>query len=129
MRIKPIVFALFIAFLSSLLGLAYFVSFNHFLFDFSSVLPSWKLISTYCFISFLATFLFILYVRLSGGRNLWVFNLLLSLISFSSICIPILAQVTHADGEFFPVFAIPFHFIFPLFWLTFYPLISPNEKI
>ena len=129
MRIKPIVFALFIAFLSSLLGLAYFVSFNHFLFDFSSVLPSWKLISTYCFISFLATFLFILYVRLSGGRILWVFNLSLSLISFFTICIPILAQVTHADGEFFPVFAIPFHFIFPLFWLTFYPLISPNEKI
>ena len=129
MRIKPIVFALFIAFLSSLLGLTYFVSFNHFLFDFSSVLPSWKLISTYCFISFLATFLFILYVRLSGGRILWVFNLSLSLISFFTICIPILAQVTHADGEFFPVFAIPFHFIFPLIWLTFYPLISLNEKI
>jgi hypothetical protein len=129
MRIKPLFFALFIAFLSSLLGLAYFFSFNHFLFDFSSVLPSWKLISTYCFISFLATFLFVQYVRVTRARNLWVFNLSLSLICFFTICIPILAQVTHADGEFFPVFAIPFHFIFPLFWLTFYPLISPNEKI
>jgi hypothetical protein len=128
MRIKPIIFALFIAFLSSSLGIAYFVSFNYFLFDFSSVLPSWKLISTYCFISFLATFLFVIYVRLLGGRNLWVFNLSLSLISFFTICIPILAKVTHTDDEFFPVFAMPFHFIFPLFWLTFYPLISPNEK-
>lgn len=129
MRIKPIVFALFIAFLSSLLGLAYFVSFNHFLFDFSSVLPSWKLISTYCFISFLTTFLFVQYVRVTGAKKLWVFNLSLSLIFFFTICIPILAQVTHADGEFFPVFAIPFHFIFPLFWLIFYPLITPHEKV
>ena len=83
----------------------------------------------YCFISLLATFLFLQYVRLTRARNLWVFNLSLSLISFFTVCIPILAQVTHADAEFFPVFAIPFHFIFPLFWLTFYPLISPNEKI
>jgi hypothetical protein len=129
MRIKPIIFALFITFLSSALGLTYFLLFNNLLFDFSSELPFWKLISTYCFLSFFATFLFIQYVKLSKGRNLWVFNLSLSLMSFFSIILPIIAKVTHADGEFFPVFAIPFHFIFPLFWLIFYPLITPHEKV
>ena len=128
MRLNPISFALILTSLSSFLGFIYFYFFSHFLFDFSSLLPLWKLIATYFFLSFLITLLFKVYSSVFKQKYLWVFNLFLVLVSSCSILYPIQAQVFHPDEEFFPVFAIPLHFIVPLFWLTFYHLIIPHEN-
>ena len=128
MRANSILFAVFIAFISAIFVLTYFLLFKKFLFDYSAIIPFWKLIATYFFISFLITLLFKVYLRVFAQKYLWVFNLLLVLVSFCSILYPIQAQVFHPDEEFFPVFAIPLHFIVPLFWLTFYHLIIPNEN-
>ncbi len=125
---KPIIFSLLLAVLSCVLGISYFISFKHFLFDYITIIPFWKLIATYFFLSFLITFLFKVYLRVFAQKYLLVFNLFLVLISFCSILYPIQAQVFHPDEEFFPVFAIPLHFIVPLFWLTFYHLIIPHEN-
>ena len=127
MRANSILFALFIAVISIVLGISYSLLFKKFLFDYTAIIPFWKLIATYFFLSFLITFLFLQFKRLFT-KQYWVFNLLLILFTFSSILIPIQAEVFHSDEEFFPVFAIPLHFILPLFWLAFYNLINSYEK-
>lgn len=125
---KPFVFALLLAVLSCIFGIFYFISFNQFLFNYTSIIPYWKLIATYFFLSFIISFLFKVYLRVFAQKYLWVFNLFLVLVSFCTILYPIQAKVFHPDGEFFPIFAIPLHFIVPLFWLTFYHLIIPHEN-
>lgn len=127
MRANSILFAVFIAVISTILGLSYFFLFKKFLFDYSAIIPFWKLIATYFFLSFLITFLFLQFKRFFTKQH-WVFNLLLILVTFASILIPIQAEVFHGDEEFFPIFAIPLHFILPLFWLAFYNLINSHEK-
>lgn len=125
---KPVFFAVFIATTSLLLALLYYFSFTLILFDFSSILPIWKLVSTYFFISLLVTFCFVYFIKISNRKNLWVFNLIFSVISFFSVIYPFQAKVFHQYEDFFPAFVIPLHFILPLFWLTFHNLLLPHEK-
>lgn len=115
-----VLFGCMVSIISSMLGVSYAYCSYHFLFDFSKILPIWKIVITYFFLGLLFSGLYFV-VNKFFTAYLLVLNIAVVLISIFSIVWPIIANIDEEFPEMFPSFAIPLHFIFPLFWLALFP--------
>ncbi len=111
---------------ASVLGTLYTAVYYRLLFDFSTVLPIWKV--TFGLISF-TLLLFYAHLfflkRLKKNPTFW-FGITFSIVTFVSILYPMLERVYVDASEFYPGFVIPLHFLPLLLLLTFYHLF-PNQ--
>lgn len=116
---KYFIFSMSVAAMASFLAAMYMFVYFKYLFDFSSILPYWKVISVYFSLSlFLAGIYFVVQTKLSKEKTVFV-SILVSLIAFASILIPITRMgVFVENAEFYAGFAIPLHFILPMSWLA-----------
>jgi len=112
-----VLFGCMVSIISSMLGVSYAYCSYHFLFDFSRTLPIWKIVITYFFLGLLFSGLYFM-VNKFFNSYLIVLNIAVVFISFLSIVWPIIVNIDEEFSEMFPSFAIPLHFIFPLFWLA-----------
>ncbi len=118
---KYFVLALVVAVVSSLISGIYTYYYYKYLFDFSAVLPIWKIVATYFSIALIATgsrFLFDLIFPKFGEL---FFNIVLSFLTILSIMHPILLNGDFEMAEMYPGFAIPIYFIFTIIWLALAP--------
>jgi len=115
-----VLFGVVVSIISSVVGVSYTYCSYHFLFDFSKTLPIWKIVITYVFLGLLFSGLYFV-VNEFFTTYLIFLNIAVVLISFLSIIWPIIVNIDEEFPEMFPSFAIPLHFIFPLFWLALFP--------
>lgn len=112
-----VIFGLIVSVISSVVGASYTYCSYHFLFDFSNTLPIWKIVITYVFLGLLFSGLYFV-VNEFFTNFLILLNIVVVIISLLSIIWPIIVNIDEEFPEMFPSFAIPLHFIFPLFWLA-----------
>jgi hypothetical protein len=112
------VLALVVAVVSSLISGIYTYNYYKYLFDFSSVLPIWKIIASYFSISLIATGLRFLFDLMFQKFGELFFNIVLSFLTILSIMHPILLNGDFEMAEMYPGFAIPIYFIFTIIWLA-----------
>jgi hypothetical protein len=106
------------------IGVLYTYFYYHYLFDFSSVLPLWKVF--FGLTSFTLLFYYLQYFMIKWikqNARFW-FALIFSLGSFISILYPIVEKVYVDAPEFYPGFVIPLHFLPILMLFTFSNLTS-----
>ena len=120
MFLRYVLFGLFISALSAMVALSYTYCYSALLFDFSKTLPFWKILSIFCFLGLLFAGIYYL-VAEKSYRLILPLNIALAIGSLTSILWPITASIDEEFPEMFPSFAIPLHFIFPLFWLASFP--------
>ena len=118
-------FAFLLSLISVVISFIYFRLFQIYLFDFSMVVPFWRLFAMIVFLSFCITWL---NGFCTTKRSHIIFNFALVLVTLLSILYPIQARIYNQYEDFFPAFAIPLHFMVPLFWLSLHPLLLKNEK-
>ena len=119
---------LVVAIISSVIGGLYAYFFNAQLFDFSAVLPIWKISAVYLSISLIATGLYFLLLRFFSKFGLILFNSMFVIAAVSSVIIPITAKIKNVEfPEFYPIFAIPLHLVFSVVFLAISPLIIKNK--
>jgi hypothetical protein len=113
------------AFVSSVF--AYF--FNQNLFDFSEVLPYWKIISIDFSLALIAVGIFYGLHIISKKYFKLIFNSLFALCSISSVLVPITAKIPDLEfPEFYPTYAIPLHLIFSVIFLALSSILIKDEK-
>jgi hypothetical protein len=119
---------LVVAIVSSVIGGLYASFFNAQLFDFSSILPIWKISAVYFSISLIATGLYFLLLHFFSKFGLILFNSMFVIAAVSSVMIPITAKIENVEfTEFYPIFAIPLHLVFSVVFLAISPLIIKNK--
>jgi hypothetical protein len=107
---------------ASLLGVLYTSVYYQLLFDFSTVLPIWKV--AFGLISFT---LILFYVHLAFNKvmkqnpTFW-FGFTFSILTFASILYPMTERVYVDAAEFYPGFVIPLHFLPIIMFFTFHQL-------
>lgn len=106
---------------STLMAVTHMYFFNVYLFDFSSVIPYWKIPLIYSLEAFIFALVFESWKKIDFLKGHTSFNLVLTIFTIASILFPILATVRVEHNEFFPIYAIPLHFIFTLVWISVYP--------
>ena len=115
-----VVFGMIVSMLSSLLGMVYTFFSYTILFDFSNTIPIWKIPVTFLTIGLILSGVY--YIVLEKKPVLLLAsNICLVILSFLSIILPIVATVPDEFPEMFPIFAIPLHFLLPMFWLAIFP--------
>ena len=118
---KHFVLALVVAVVSSLISGIYTYNYYKYLFDFSAVLPIWKIVAAYFSISLIATGLRFLFDLMFPKFGELYFNIVLSFLTILSIMHPILMNGDFEMAEMYPGFAIPIYFIFTIIWLALAP--------
>jgi hypothetical protein len=113
--------AIITAVISSLLGGIYAYYYYKILFDFSMILPVWKIVSAYFSIALIATGLRFLFDLMFPKFGELCFNIVLSFLTILSIMHPILLNGDFEMAEMYPGFAIPLYFIFTIIWLALAP--------
>jgi hypothetical protein len=113
--------AIITAVISSLLGGIYAYYYYKILFDFSMILPVWKIVATYFSIALIATGLRFLFDLMFPKFGELCFNIVLSFLTILSIMHPILMNGDFEMAEMYPGFAIPLYFIFTIIWLALAP--------
>jgi hypothetical protein len=113
--------AIITAVISSLLGGIYAYYYYKILFDFSMILPVWKIVSAYFSIALIATGLRFLFDLMFPKFGELCFNIVLSFLTILSIMHPILMNGDFEMAEMYPGFAIPLYFIFTIIWLALAP--------
>lgn len=116
---KYFLYGMSVAAIASVVAVCYMFFYFKYLFDFSTILPFWKVVSVYFSISlFLAGIYFGIQSKFNKKGAL-ISNIILALGAFVSILIPITRMgVFVENAEFYAGFAIPLHFILPMFWLA-----------
>ena len=118
---KYFVLALVVAVVSSFISGIYTYNYYKYLFDFSAVLPIWKIVSAYFSIALIATGLRFLFDLMFQKFGELFFNIVLSFLTILSIMHPILLNGDFEMAEMYPGFAIPIYFIFTIIWLALAP--------
>ena len=115
---------------SSLVGGIYTYFFYKDLFDFSSVLPIWKIVAVYFSLGLIASGLYFMLVFFSSKYGQLLFNIKFVLIAVLSVLIPINIKVPNVEfPEIYPVFALPLHLFFSVIFLALSPLIIKKNQI
>lgn len=103
--------------------------FNENLFDFSSVLPYWKIISVDFSLALIAVGVFYVLNIVSNKYFRTIFNCLFALCSIVSVIIPITAKFEGLEfPEFYPTFALPLHLFFSVIFLALSSIFIKDEK-
>ena len=118
---KYFVLALVVAVISSFISGIYTYNYYKYLFDFSAVLPIWKIVATYFSIALITTGLRFLFDLIFPKFGELFFNIVLSFLTILSIMHPILLNGDFEMAEMYPGFAIPIYFIFTIIWLALAP--------
>jgi hypothetical protein len=118
---KYFVLALVVAVISSLISGFYAFNYYKYLFDFSIVLPIWKIVAAYFSIALIATGLRFLFDLIFPRFGELFFNIKLGFLTIISIMHPILMNGDFEMAEMYPGFAIPIYFIFTIIWLVLAP--------
>lgn len=114
-------YGLFVAVVSSAVGALYLNAYYTEMFDYSMILPIWKVVSIYTALSlFLSLVLFFVFKYL-GRIGVLVLNTLFVMAMTASIYYPITYFNSKIDVEYIAVAALPIHFIMPLVWLAIQP--------
>jgi len=115
---------LYSALSACVLGTLYTYFYYQTLFDFSAILPLWKV--SFGLISFTLILFYMqsLFCKLLNHRAMFWFSLSASIGSFVSIIYPITERVYVDASEFYPGFVIPLHFLPTLMFITFYHLFT-----
>ena len=114
--------ALTSAFCASFIGMLYTFAYYQLLFDFSTVLPIWKV--AFGLISFTLILFYVHFVFRKGikqNQTFW-FGLMFSILTFVSILYPMMERVYVDASEFYPGFVIPLHFLPIIMFFTFHQL-------
>jgi len=115
------ILAIISAIISSIVGSLYATYYYKLLFDFSMVLPVWKIVAAYFSISLIAAGIRFLFDFLLAKWGELVFNILFGALTIASIIHPILMNGDFEMAEMYPGFAIPLYFILTLIWLALAP--------
>lgn len=118
---KYFVLALVVAVISSLVAGLYAFSYYKYMFDFSMVLPIWKIVAAYFSIALIATGLRFLFDLIFPRFGELIFNIKFGFLTIISIIHPILVNGDFEMAEMYPGFAIPIYFIFTIIWLALAP--------
>lgn len=114
--------ALTSAFCTSLIGMLYTYTYYQLLFDFSTVLPIWKVAFGLISFSLILFYAHLLFTKVVKHNPTFWFGLTFSLVTFVSILYPMLERVYVDAAEFYPGFVIPLHFLPILLFFTFHQL-------
>lgn len=115
------ILALVVAIISSCISGFYTFNYYKYMFDFSMVLPIWKIIAAYFSVSLIAAGLRFLFDLMFPKFSELFFNILLGFLTIISIMHPILMNGDFEMAEMYPGFAIPIYFIFTIIWLALAP--------
>ncbi|MFM7682218.1 MAG: hypothetical protein ACKO7P_05680 [Bacteroidota bacterium] len=106
---------------------AYF--FNQNLFDFSNVLPYWKIVSVDFTLALISAGVYYGITFISKSHSKIIFNPLFALCSIVSVLMPITAKLEGIEfPEFYPTFALPLHLFFSVIFLAFSSIFIRHEK-
>jgi hypothetical protein len=114
--------ALTSALCASLLGVLYVYSYYEWLFDFSSVLPIWKVAFGLISFTLILSYIHLAFRKVLKHYPTFWFGLTFSIITFVSILFPMIERVYVDASEFYPGFVIPLHFLPILMFFTFHHL-------
>ncbi|MEY3844866.1 MAG: hypothetical protein RL293_1288 [Bacteroidota bacterium] len=115
-----------LAFISSLcasfLGVLYTTIYYQLLFDFSTVLPIWKVAFGLISFTLILSYIHLAFRKVMKHYPTFWFGLTFSIITFVSILYPMIERVYVDASEFYAGFAIPLHFLPILMFFTFHHL-------
>lgn len=114
--------ALTSALCASLLGVLYVYSYYELLFDFSTVLPIWKVAFGLISFSLILFYVHQVFTKVIKQNPTFWFGWTSSIVTFVSILYPITERVYVDATEFYPGFVIPLHFLPLLMFFTFHQL-------
>ena len=111
--------ALTSAFCASLIGTLYSYAHYQLLFDFSTVLPIWKVASGLISFTLILFYVHLVFTKVIKQNPTFWFGLTFSSLTFVSILYPMMQRVYVEASEFYPGFVIPLHFLPILMFFTF----------
>jgi hypothetical protein len=114
--------ALTSAFCASLIGTLYSYAYYQLLFDFSTVLPIWKVAFGLTSFTLILFYVHLFFRKMIKQNPMFWFGMTFSILTFVSILYPILERVYVDAAEFYPGFVIPLHFLPILVFFTFHQL-------
>ena len=114
--------ALTSALCASLIGTLYTYAYYLMLFDFSTVLPIWKVAFGLISFTMILWYVHLVFLKVFKYNPTFWFGLTFSLVTFVSILYPIMERVYVDASEFYPGFVIPLHFSPILMFFTFHHL-------
>lgn len=123
-------FGLFMSLISSIGAAIYASSYYSFMADFSSILPLWKIFVAFISLGLIVSGVYFVINKVFPKYGLLLFNITFALSTLISILFPIIKDNFPESlemTEFYPGFVIPLHFIFPLFWFAFSPIILKKK--
>jgi len=109
---------------ASLIGTLYTYAYYQLLFDFSTVLPIWKVAFGLISFTLILFYVHLVFIKVIKQNPTFWFGLTSSIVTFVSILYPIMERVYVDASEFYPGFAIPLHFFPILMFFTFHQLNS-----
>jgi len=119
--------ALTSAFCASCIGVLYTFAYYQLLFDFSTVLPIWKIAFGLISFTLILWYVDFICLKLFKQNPTFWFGLTFSIVTFVSILYPMTERVYVDATEFYPGFVIPLHFLPILMFFTFHQLDTQNE--
>jgi hypothetical protein len=92
--------------------------------DFSGIINPGTMISLNLIVCLLISIGYFFYTRITRGRRIPVFNMLITIVSFAAVIIPISISLPLSvkNPELFPGLAVPMVFFPALAWFTLQPL-------
>ncbi len=116
--------ALTSAFCASFIGMLYAFTYYQLLFDFSTVLPIWKIAFGLISFTLILWYVHLIFLKVFKKNPTFWFGLTFSSLTFVSILYPMMQRVYVDASEFYPGFVIPLHFLPILMFFTFHQLHS-----
>jgi len=110
------------AFCASFIGVLYTFAYYQLLFDFSTVLPIWKIAFGLISFTLILSYGHLAFLRVLKQNPTFWFGLTFSTLTFVSILYPMIERVYVDASEFYAGFAIPLHFLPILMFFTFHQL-------
>ncbi len=107
---------------ASFLGVLYTYVYYQLLFDFSTVLPIWKVAFGLISFSLILYYGHQVFTKVIKQNPTFWFGLTFSILTFVSVLYPIMEKVYVDASEFYPGFVIPLHFLPFLMFFTFHQL-------
>jgi hypothetical protein len=114
--------ALTSAFCASFIGILYTYAYYQLLFDFSTVLPIWKVAFGLISFSLILFYVHLLFTKVVKQNPTFWFGWTFSIVTFVSMLYPMMQRVYVDASEFYPGFVIPLHFLPILMFFTFHQL-------
>jgi len=117
-----------VASISTAIGGFYSYNYYKYMFDFSMVLPIWKLTASYFSLALIVAGIRFLFDFLLPKFGELFFNIMLGFLTIVSILHPILINGDFEMAEMYPGFAIPLYFMFSIIWLGLAPTFIKNKQ-